>query len=94
MIAVEEQLNTVASAGNPYRVFATLLVNGKEEKFRLGSGSTVNIMADKIVKNLYGENGLDDMEKTSVTLVMYNKSEVKPVGKKRFKVVNRKNKKK
>ena len=45
-------------------------------------------MADKTVKNLYGEIGLDDMEKTSVTLVMYNKSEVKPVGKKRFKVVN------
>ena len=51
-------------------------------------------MADKTVKNLYGEIGLDDMEKTSVTLVMYNKSEVKPVGKKRFKVVNPKNKKK
>ena len=94
VIAVEEQLNTVASAGNPNRVFATLLVNGKEEKFQLGSGTTVNIMADKTVKNLYGENGLDDMEKTSVTLVMYNKSEVKPVGKKRFKVVNPKNKKK
>ena len=29
VIAVEEQLNTVASAGNPNRVFATLLVNGK-----------------------------------------------------------------
>jgi len=29
-----------------------------------------------------------------VTLVMYNKSEVEPVGKKRFKVVNPKNKKK
>ena len=72
-------------------MFATLL---EEEKFQLGSGTTVNIMADKTVKNLYGENGLDDMEKTSVTLVMYNKSEVKPVGKKRFKVVNPKNKKK
>ena len=29
-----------------------------------------------------------------MTLVMYNKSEVKPVGKKRFKVINPKNKKK
>jgi len=38
VISVEEQLNTVASAGNPNRVFATLLVNGKEEKFQLGSG--------------------------------------------------------
>ena len=50
VIAVEEQLNSVASAGNLNQVFATLLVNGKEEKFQLDSGSTVNIMADKTVK--------------------------------------------
>ena len=61
-------------------------MNGKEEKFQLDSRSTVSIMADKTVKNLYGENGLDDLEKTSVTLVMYNKTKVKPLGKKRFKV--------
>ena len=50
-------------------------------------------MADKTVKALYGENGLDDLEKTLVTLVMYNQSEFKPVGKKCFKVVNPRNKK-
>ena len=50
VIAVEEQLNSVASAGNLNQVFATLLVNGKEEKFQLDSGSTVNLMADKTVK--------------------------------------------
>ena len=94
VIAAEKQLNTVASAGNPKQVFAVLLVNGKEEKLQVDSGSTVNIMAGKILKNLYGENGLDDMEKTSVTLDMYNKSEIKPLGKQRFKVVNPKNKKK
>ena len=52
----------------------------------------MNIMADKTVQKVYGEKGLDDLEKTSVTLTMYNKSEVKPLGKKRFKVVNPKNK--
>ena len=50
VIAVEEQLNSVASAGNLNQVFATLLVNGKEEKFQLDSGSTVNLMADITVK--------------------------------------------
>ena len=94
VIAVDEQLNSLASAGNPNQVFAILLVNGKEETFQLDSGSTVNIMADKTVKKLYGENALDDLNKTSVTLVMYKKSEVKPLGKKRFKVLNPKNKKK
>ena len=50
MIAAEEQLHSVASAGNLNQVFATLLVNGKEEKFQLDSGSTVNLMADITVK--------------------------------------------
>ena len=93
VIEGEEQFNAVASAGNPNQVLATLLVTGTEEKFQLDSGSTVNIMADKTVKALYGENGLDDLEKTSVTLVMYNQLEIKPLGKKRFKVMNPKNKK-
>ena len=30
VMEVEEQLNAVASVGNPNQVFATLLVNGKE----------------------------------------------------------------
>ena len=48
----------------------------EEEKFQLDGGSTVNIMADKTVKKPYGENVLDDLDKTSVTLVMYKKSEL------------------
>ena len=92
VIAVEGNLNYVSSAGNRNQVSATLIVNGKEQKFPLDNGSIVNIMADKTVQKLYGKNGVDDLEKTSVTLTMYNKSEVKPLGKKRFKVVNPKNK--
>ena len=52
---VEEQFNAVASAGNPNQIFTTLLVNRKEEKFQLDSGSTVSIMADKTVKALWKE---------------------------------------
>ena len=33
-------------------------------------------MADKTVKKLNGENALDDLDKPSVTLVMYKKSEL------------------
>lgn len=42
---------------------------------------------------LCGENGLSELEETTVTLVMYNQSEIKPLGKKRFKVVNPNNNK-
>jgi len=90
-IEVKEQVNALASSRHPNKVFATLLVNGNQEKFQLDSGSTVNIMTDETVLKLFGQNGLSELEETPVTLVMYNQSEVKPLGKKRFKVVNPKN---
>ena len=72
-------------------MFATLLVNGNYETFQLDSGSTVNIMIDETVLKLCGQDGLSALEETPVTLVMYNQSEVKPLGKKRFRVVNPRN---
>ena len=50
-------------------------------------------MTDETVLRLCGQNGLSELEETPVILVMYNQSEVKPLGKKRFKVVNPKNNK-
>ena len=93
-IDVKEQVNALASSNHASKIFATLLVNGGEEKFQLDSGSTVNLMSDKTVERLCGVDCLKDLEKTSVTLVMYNQSEVKPLGKKRFRVTNPKNNKK
>ena len=93
-IEVKEQVNALASHGHRNKVFATLLVSGNQEKFQLHSGSTVNIMTDETVSKPCGQNGLNELEETPVTLVMYNQSKVKPLGKKRFKVVNSKNNKK
>ena len=93
-IEVKEQVNALASSRHPNKVFATLLVNGNQEKFQLDSGSTVNLMSDETVLKLCGHDGLCELEETPVTLVMYNQSKVKPLGKKRFKVVNPKNNKK
>ena len=45
-IEVKEQVNAFASSPHPNKVFATLLINGNQEKFQLDSGSTVNIMND------------------------------------------------
>ena len=54
----------------------------------------MNIMSDETVLKLCGQDGLSEFKETPVTLVMYNQSEVKPLGKKRFKVVTPKNNKK
>ena len=93
-IEMKEQVHALVSSCHPNKVFATLLVNENQEKFQLDSGSKINIMTDKTVLKLCGQDGLSELEETPVTLVMYNQSEVKPLGKKRFKVVNPKNNKK
>ena len=51
-------------------------------------------MTDEAVLKLCGQDGLSELKETPVTLVMYNQSEVKPLGKKRFKVVKPENNKK
>ena len=93
-IEVKEQVNALAAVPHPNKVFATLLVNGNQEKFQLDSGSTVNIMTDETVLKLCGQDGLSELEEIPVTQPMYNQSELKPLGKKQFKVVNPKNNKK
>ena len=93
-IEVKEQVNALASSPHPNKVFATLMVNGNQEKFQLDSGSTANIMTDETVLKLCGQDGWSELEEAPVTLVMYNQSEVKPLGKKRLKVINSKNNKK
>ena len=67
VIAVEEHLNSVTSAGNRNQVFATLTADGKEEKFQLDSGSTVNMMAGEKI----GWRGRT-VSNASVSLVMGN----------------------
>lgn len=51
-------------------------------------------MTDDIVLKLCGQDSLSELEETPVTLVMYNQSDDKPLGKKPLKVVNPTNNKK
>jgi len=51
-------------------------------------------MTDETVLKLFGQNGLSELEEPPLTLAMYNQSEVKPLGKKRLKVVYPKSNKK
>ena len=51
-------------------------------------------MSDETVEKLCGIDCLNDLEKKSVTAVMYNQSKVKPLGKKHFRVTNSKKNKK
>lgn len=57
-LQVKEQVPAVVSSGHPNKVFASLLANGKEGKFQLDSGSTVNVMTDETMTRLFGQNNL------------------------------------
>ncbi len=79
---------------NKDKVFATMLLNGRHIRFQLDSGATVNVISQNDYSEAYGKESLLSLETTNATLVMYNKSEEKPLGKKRVRVVNPKNGKK
>ena len=70
-------------------MFVTLSVNDKEEHFQLDTGATVNVMSDITLSKLCGN--ADQLESCNTTLLMYNKSEVKPIGRKKTRVLNPKN---
>ena len=67
----------------------TLSVNDKEEHFQLDTAATVNVMSGITLSKLCGN--ADQLESCSTTLLMYNKSEVKPIERKRMRVLNPKN---
>ena len=51
----------------------------------------MNILPEESFKEVYGEDSLSLLDNAEVTLVMYNKTEEKPIGKKRVQVVNPRN---
>ena len=68
-----------------------MLLNGHRVPFQLETGATVNILPEESFKEVYGEASLSLLDNADVTLVMYNKTEEKPIGKKRVLVVNPRN---
>lgn len=63
------------------RVTALMQVNGHDIRFQLDSGADVNTICSKFVKK-------DQIRPTNETLMMWNKSKVKPLGKVTLRVKN------
>jgi hypothetical protein len=72
-----------------------MVINKKLESFQLDSGATVNVLSKRTLAGCFRKPIEKKLVKTSyTTLVMYNGSEVKPIGKTRIQVINPKNNKK
>ena len=89
-----DEIKNVTEESFPKKIFASMLINNNEIKFQLDCGSTVNVLPEYVYKELVTEANHENIEKSYQTLIMFNGTETKPLGKKRFSVRNPKNKKK
>ncbi|XP_041362042.1 uncharacterized protein K02A2.6-like [Gigantopelta aegis] len=73
----------------PTRIFADMIVNGQKVNFQIDSGASVNVISEAVYSGLSEEK----LETGNTTLIMFNKSQIKPVGKCRLRILNPKTKK-
>nr|XP_022296799.1 uncharacterized protein K02A2.6-like [Crassostrea virginica] len=85
-----QHVNEVASR----KITAVMNINKQLVEFQLDNGSTVNIMPNHIYTKLSDDLAGNKLRKSNVTLIMFNKSETKTLGKVRFSVRNPRNRKK
>lgn len=90
-VDVKEQVCAVEKPDHKEKLLAVMLLNGHRVPFQLDTGATVNILPEESFKEVYGKDSLSLLDNAEVTLVMYNKTEEKPIGKKRVQVVNPRN---
>lgn len=82
----------VHSVNTKKKITAQMIVNGQTVQFQLDCGSSVIILPETLYMQLCKDH--EDLTETNMTLVMYNKSETKPLGKRRLTLRNPWNKKK
>ena len=66
----------------PKKLFAVLKMGQprKRLQFQLDCGSTVNVLGEADYKKLFEDDGLEGLVPTDATLVMFNKTELNPLG--------------
>ena len=90
-VDMKEQVCAVENPDRKDKLLVVMLLNGHRVPFQLDTGATVNILPEESFKEVYGEGSLSLLDNADITLVMYNKTEEKPIGKKRVQVVNPRN---
>jgi len=75
------------------RLHAVMQIEKQEIRLQLDCGAAVNVLPENLYKQINRDNKLNKLSSTQQILVMYNGTEIKPVGKCILKVTNPKNKK-
>ena len=90
-VDVKEQVCAVEKPDHKGKLLAVMLLNGHRVPFQLDTGATVSILPEESFKEVYGEYSLSLLDNVEATLVMYNKTEEKPIGMKRVQGLNPRN---
>ena len=91
LVSMSRNKSAVEKPDHKEKMLAVMLLNGHRVPLRLDTGATVNIVPEKSFKEVYGEDSLPLLDNAEVILVRYNKTEEKPIGKKRIQVVKPRN---
>ena len=75
-----ESINFVYHKESPKKIFTTMVLKETSVKFQLDSGATVNILPVEIYQEVQKDPELKHLKNTQTTLVMFNNSELKPLG--------------
>ena len=86
-VDVKEQVCAVEKPELKEKLLAVILLNSHRVPFQLDTGATVNIVPKVSFKEVCGEDMSTLLDNAEVTLVMYNETDEKPIGKKRVQVV-------
>ena len=86
-----EYIDSVKDKEYPKKIFTTLELKGKQIKFQLDCGATVNIIPEDVYQSAFHDPNLEQLQKANTTLVMYNKSEITALGKLTAETLNPKN---
>ena len=86
-----ESVNCVYQEESPKKIFLTMVLEDKSVKFQSDSGATVNILPVEIYKDVRKDSELKHLKNSGTTLVMFNNSELRPLGTVKLQTRNPKN---
>ena len=86
-----ESVGTLHVNNSPKKLYANMCLRDETVKFQLDCGATVNILPADIYQKVYNDPNMTRLQKTQTTLVMFNKSELKPLGCIKVETLNPKN---
>lgn len=89
-----KDVNAIQNGRRPSKLHTVVDIQGKSVECQLDSGSTVNVLPKSVYLKVFNDDQLESVSQTDMTLVMFNKSGMKPVGTRRVQISNPRNRKK